>query len=331
MNQIKVSTYTIQVRERNTVKKQNIYINFSDVKDNDDKSYDFKELFKEFIKQFDKEFIGLRSGNKAMRLSDDITFQSTKNIISGFFKAGSTGEQKEIFERDINGTEESVFTVKSNHVNCSDYYFILWLPKDSATGILMVQGTSVESAGDLFKNLLHIFLADKLEGKTVKVSRYTSNKTIEEFKSNSKVQRIVLTKNSYPKDKANDILGQEILNSNVRLKIVIEGNFMNDVVLAKINDTAGISLGNQPKFFTSETLEDLEFGKEDDYNTDIAFKETEGTKSATAKSKSGFQIKPYTYLNESLIVRDRITNIPTRKSLKKAIDDYFSKIQDELK
>jgi len=241
-----------------------------------------------------------------------------------------TGEQKEVYEKNVNKAAESIFTIKSEHVNCSDYYFILWLPKDSAVGILMVQGTSVESAGDLFKTLLHIFLTNNLDEKLVKISRYTSTNTIEEFKTKSKVQRIVLTKNSYQKDKANDLLGQEILNSNVRLKLTIEGDFLNDIVLSYINETAKVSLGNQPKFFTSETLEKLEFGKNDDYDTDISFKEIGGSKSAVAKSSSGFQIKPFTYLEESEIIRNEITNIPTRDSLKKAVDKYFSTIKKEL-
>jgi len=330
MSQIKVNTYTIQVRKKNSVRDKNSYLNFKEVKNNDDLPYDFKEVFKKFIGQFDKEFIGVRSSNKAMRLSNDITFNSAKNVISGFFKAGTTGEQKEIFEKDLKKTEDSIFTVKSEHVNCSTYYFVLWLPQDSAVGVLLIQGTSIESAGDLFKNLLHIFLTKNLEGKLVKISRYTSTSTIEDFKKKSKVQRVVLTKNSYPKDKANNILGQEILSSNVKMKIVIEGNFVNDKVIKYVNKVAKISLGNQPKFFTSEILEDLEFGEEDHYDTDISFKDTESSKSAVAKSRSGFDIKPFTYIDEDQITRDDTTNVPTRESIKKAIDKYFKRIQKEI-
>jgi len=329
MSQIKVNTYAIQIRERDTTKIKNKYLNFESIIDENDENFDFIEVFKKFVTQFDTEFIGSKSTNKAMRLTKELSFNSAKNTISGFFKAGFTGEQKEIFEKNITD-DKSIFTVKSEHVNTSEYYFVLWLPKKSATGVLMIQGTSNESAGDLFKTLFHIFLNTELKNKTVKIDRYTSKKTIENFKKKSKVQKIVLAKNSYDKDLANEILGQTIANSNVKLKIVIEGDLIQDKVLPFINKNLGISLGDQPKFFTSETLDSLKFGEADDYDTAISLIETETSKAAIAKSKSGFEIKPFTYINENIIKREKETNKATRTSLKAAIDNYFESIKSEI-
>jgi hypothetical protein len=198
-------------------------------------------------------------------------------------------------------------------------------------GLLLVQGTSAESAADLFKTLLHLFLTKSFKDNLVKISRFTSTETIEEFKKKSKVQKIVLSKNSYPKDVANDILGREILESNVRMKLIIEGDFKNDTILKFVNDNLGTSIGNQPKFFTSDTLEELHFGEEDEYDTDISFKDIINSKSAVAKSKSGFEIKPFTYIDENEIERDDITNVATEKSIIVAIDKYFAKIKKEVK
>jgi hypothetical protein len=338
MNQIKVSAYTIQVRpksrkrkEKKDGQKQKIeYVELGKIEDNSGTKYDFINIFKDFVKEFDSSFLGLKSGNKAMRLTDNLTFNSAKETISGFFKAGFTGEQKEIFEKNKK-TDKSIFTVKSEHVNCSNFYFKLWLPKSSAMGLLLVQGTSAESAADLFKTLLHLFLTKSFKDNLVKISRFTSTETIEEFKKKSKVQKIVLSKNSYPKDVANDILGREILESNVRMKLIIEGDFKNDTILKFVNDNLGTSIGNQPKFFTSDTLEELHFGEEDEYDTDISFKDIINSKSAVAKSKSGFEIKPFTYIDENEIERDDITNVATEKSIIVAIDKYFAKIKKEVK
>lgn len=337
MNQIKLNTYTIQVRKKNSKRidkkvgqSQKLeYEYLGNLQDKSGNPHEFINIFKEFIKEFDKSFLGLKSENKAMRLTNDIEFNTAEETISGFFKAGFTGEQKEIFEKEKN-SEKSIFTVKSEHVNCSDFYFKLWIPSKNNIGLLLIQGTSTESAGDLFKSLLHIFLTKSLSENIIKISRFTSNETIEDFKKKSKVQSIVLSKNSYPKDVANSILGKDILEANVKLKLVIEGDFKNEVILKYINDNLGISLGNQSKFFTSETLEDLQFGVKDEYETNISFKDIVNSKAAVAKSKSGFEILPFTYIDEEEIVRNELTGVATKESLKAAIEKYFSKIQQQI-
>lgn len=328
MSEIKVNTYTIQIRNKNSKKTGDNFLEFGKFHE-DESELSAKTVLEEFIKTFDLKFRGLKSENKAMKIENDFTYKSIENSISGFFKAGFTGEEKEIYERDtING--ESIFTVDSDHVSTSEYYFKIWLPKKRATGLLLVQGTSSESAGDLFKHLFHKLLNDFLENKIVKISRFISKEAVDKFISSSGIERIVLTKNRYPKDKANDLLGQEILTTDARVKLIFEGASMVKDKVIDLIQNKGISLGIDGKFFTSESLESIEFGADDEYDTSISFRDKKNKKSATAKSNNGFEIKPFTYIDKSKIVRDERTNKPTRESISRAVTEYFEEIKPEI-
>lgn len=336
MSQIKLNTYIIQVRTKNTGKRKNNkpqknqYFKFSKVENSEGEIFDFIAVFKMFINEFNGSFLGLSSENKAMRLTKELNFNRKEETISGFFKAGFTGEEKEIFNKD-NEHENSIFTVKSEHVNCSDYYFKLWMPSQGAIGLLLVQGTSVESAANLFKTLLHLYLTKKLAPNLVRIGRFIPVETIDNFRKKSKVKKVVLYKNSYSKDRANDILGQEVLQSNVRMKLIIEGEFLDGKIEKYVNNNMNVSIGNQPKFFTSEILEKLQFGESDEYYTDISFKDMINNKTAVARSKSGFELKPFTYIDETEIERDINTKKPTKQSLKLAIDKQFNIIKKEIR
>ncbi|MFK7906521.1 MAG: hypothetical protein AB8B69_15430, partial [Chitinophagales bacterium] len=114
------------------------------------------------------------------------------------------------------------------------------------------------------------------------------------------------------------------------LKIVIEGDIINDKVFSFINENIGLSLGEQAKFFTSEILDSIHFGVNESYETDISFKDRKTAQSTIAKSRSGFEIKPFTYINESLIERNLTTNIPSKESIKEAIKLHFMKVKNEI-
>ena len=328
MKQIKVNTYTIQVREKNRAKSKNAYLNFENIVTSEDEILDIKDMFKSFIKSFDEQFLGTRSSNKAMRLTDDLSFGSSSRVISGTFLAGVTGEEKLVYEKKKDD-KEIPYKININQVNTSEYCFYLWLPSSSSTGVLIVQGTSTESAGDLFKTLFHSFFNKYLKNYVVRISRYTSSQTVEEFKQNSDVSKIVLSNNHYPKDVVDGLLGQEITTSDVKIKIVIEGNFK-DKLIDKIEEYTNVNVRKPGKFFTSETLDALQFDDDTPYDTTISLIDKTSKKAALAKASSGFAIKPFTYLPESRIERDPITEMPILSSIKKAVKQYFKEIKNEF-
>jgi len=328
--QAKVSTYVVRVRDKGSKKKITSYHLFKNVKDSKNGDFDIKKLFRSFIESFDGKFKGFDGTNQAMRITNNFEFNSKLNSISGFFQAGHTGEEKDVYKK--NGQKlkkKDLKTINVDDVLSSDYYFILWLPKNRATGLLVVQGTSRESAGNLFKVLVHFTLNKYFGNKTIELARFTSKKDVENFKKKSEASKIVLSRNEYSSDEANDILGVDIATDDVKFKIIIEGKFNTQTLSDIIYGGRGKRIAKSSKIFTSELLENVNFGENDFYSTDITFKDKKNKKSAVAKSNSGFEIKPFVYLDGD-IERDKKTKKFKRDSIKKAVNNYFLTIKSEV-
>ena len=327
---IKVSPYRISIRTQSRGGVESENLKFGEPQTKDGSTFSIVPFLTAFVQSFDGKFKGVRrEDNRAMRLTQKLTFSAPRNQVSGFFRGGKTKVRTNIYDGNAKSSDVE-FEVEDHHVNAAESYFVVWIDPNEYQGILVVQGTSVDSSADLFKSLLHVFLRQYFPGLVVKVERFHGAAEIEEFRENSSVKKIRLTKVRYPRDRVDNLLGEEISESDMTIQIVIKGNFNDSKVMRKLTETTGISFGQQPKFFTSDLLESLDFGEDDTYETDVELKDERTKKAATAKSKSGFQINPFTYLSDAELGVNPNNQVPTREAIKLAVDRYFQRIQQEI-
>ena len=96
-------------------------------------------ILRSFVSSFNGKFVKTASGTSASSLtSDDFNgFNAEKFLLWGKFKAGNAGLNFKVY--DVDNATQPERDITPNKVPSSEFFFMLWLPKDSNTGILMIQ------------------------------------------------------------------------------------------------------------------------------------------------------------------------------------------------
>lgn len=322
---IKLNTYIIIPKEKHKKNTSDNYKIFDDLETESGEKADFKKLFIRFIQLFDNKFLTMKGKEQAMRVNNPnaISFGSESRIIRGFFEAGRSGTLSTVY--DVDGEERIVLNPKD--VNSIKYGFLLHLPKDKAVGILIVQGTSSESAGELFKTLLQPFLNKQFKNTSFIMRKHTSQEALEKLKKDSEIKSITLTKSRYPAEYINGVTGREIANKSVKVKIIIEGlNTPYSKFANWLEEKTDTNFRDHSKFFSSESLQD--FGFDEDYSISVGI--SDGNNNARAKSHSGFELSSFTYVDEDQVIRNPISGNPTDESIEKILLNHLEEIKKSV-
>lgn len=159
-----------------------------------------KFFLQEFVSSFNNAFTSNKSNTQAISITDNLykSISSNNNVLSGEFIGGQTGIDVDIYKTNNAITKKD--TLDKDSVASFSYYYKLWLPLDSNTGIIMVQSYTLFACTTLFKEKLGSLFEEK--GYQLSLFKLIPKQFIEKFQRNGYIYKIqILTKR-----KATDIL-----------------------------------------------------------------------------------------------------------------------------
>lgn len=153
----------------------------------------FKLFLQEFISSFNNAFTSNKSNTQAISITDNLykSISSYNNVFSGEFIGGQTGIDVDIYKTDNARTKKN--TLDKDSVASLSYYYKIWLPLDSNTGIIMIQSYTTFSCNTLFKEKLENLFESK--GYALRIAKIVPEQYIKEYMNFGYIYKIlVLTK-----------------------------------------------------------------------------------------------------------------------------------------
>lgn len=326
---VKLDCYILKIRNRKNRNGRTEYFPLTDLNFVDEgqrEQMDFNEIFRRFIAHFDGAFAGI-SGNETVIYPPpgEVTFASERRLIHGYMKAGKSGVGRQIVDR--NNPEEEVFVVTPEHVDSIEYFFLLWVPNEGNRGFMMVQGLSTDSISDTFVRLVKKYFSDRIEDRYIEIDKFVPKETIDRMKENGNINKITLRKNHLSSDRANQILGVNFIDTPVVIEVRVTGisgysNEIKALIDGRFGDAFRNLMDGEPRFFTTPLLEQVGMDGSHDVLVEYEF----NGKKATAKQSQAFQLNPFYYVDEDSIIRDPMTNLPTKESLRQYCLEFFDHI-----
>lgn len=173
------------ITEQDFIPIQDFYNVISDV-DN----FPAEELMKLFISNFDKEFLTNKDNSKAICIPKG-AYKFTKSesfCFGGGFEGGITGRTMALY--DTSDASKKVDTIDKKKVTASTLFYLLWIPRDSLYGVLMVQKYSNMNCSSSMKDAVHHFFVKY--GYRPFFSKYLPKEVTEKFLSDCILNRITI-------------------------------------------------------------------------------------------------------------------------------------------
>lgn len=205
-------------------KTENVPSNFCDFVDTlnlqgEPKTEYMKVILNSFVHSFDGKFIKTVSGNSASSLTSDPFngFCANKFLLWGKFKAGNAGLRFKVY--DVNDATLAEREITPDKVPSTEFFFMLWLPKDSNTGILMIQRYNTFGFVASFRERINDwFIKNGFKPTWVK---FIPNDILQNYYQNGEINKIEVTFAKRVKKRKFDPLFTPFKSSNK--KVVIDG------------------------------------------------------------------------------------------------------------
>lgn len=275
-NEVKLECYTLKIREKRSIK----YFNLDTTEGGD-----FLELFTNYIRDFDKELLTSSRKKKSLQFNiDSLNYGSTQRIISGIIESGDYGIGGLI--KNIN-TGRVRLQKETTDSDIKPFYFLLSIPKDRQTGMLILQRFGIHGIKTVFVNHLKDYISQKNPNSFLEISPLVSKQLAKVFIEHGGIKEVSLRKYSLPTDIINSLgLGgyeEEMLNLEIRL-IAKKNKLLpfNDRVKKFINDPGA-------RLFDVKEFNELGFNKE--HKTSV--KVTHNGNTRVIDISDTGQIRPY--------------------------------------
>ncbi len=178
-----------------------------------------KVILSSFVSSFNGKFIKTVSGNSASSLTSDPFngFSVDKYLLWGKFKAGNAGLKFKVY--DVNNATQAEGDITPDKVPSSEFFFMLWLPKDSNTGMLMIQRYNTFGFVASFRERIDDwFIQNGYKPTWVK---YIPQDVLQNYYQNGSINKIEVTYAKRVKRRRFDPLFTPFKSSNK--KVVIDG------------------------------------------------------------------------------------------------------------
>lgn len=138
----------------NKVKEQQVLSFYNEEEDfldtmNDFLSYIFRNI---------RDYIDSQGKYRTFTLRDIQKLNHDKRIISGFFDSAYTGESGKIKDRSTNNIK---FNVEKKDLFCKDFFFLIYVPKGTKYGFLVVQRKENHGVKSIFESAFNNFMRMK--------------------------------------------------------------------------------------------------------------------------------------------------------------------------
>lgn len=314
---IETHQHNIFKNRRIGYKTQNEYTVFNDFVRNlhiENNNNYMKLLLESFIKSFDSSFTKNEENTKAISLTSNSHrgFDSYKYTAWGIFKGGTTGIIRDIYKSDNATTATG--RIDEDNVSTLQYFYKIWMPKDSNMGILMVQSYTSAGCTVLFKEQFETYILKK--GYRVYWSKCIPQYYIDKYFENGYINEIRIIR--HQKNVASPLhpLFKSITESNK--KIIFSNLYVSLSHLFSINDY-------KKELISQIKAIDLSY----DENRDLVklFYQN-GDKRAHASLQDIENILPIITLDDSLKAKD--SQLPDWDELHKFTDTLLEKIKKQI-
>jgi len=314
-------------RNEEIVLIQNLFDHLSVMKGTSDLS-EFQFLFQQYINSFDGKFSVNEKTNKGISLQyEKLQFHALQQIISGSFEGGVTGQGGSIRENDDTSDENAIF-YSAKSLNSKPYYFLLYLPYESNTGILLVQSFSSSSSTDAFKTHFQTVIKRILNNEySPIISTMVMPEAIENMKRASSLAKITLRKMNLPSDIADRLVTQFSEGDTLHIELKLTGTWLD-----KIKEKIGIT--DDQRFSEVQIINDENDSALDalgfDGSEDVLYEFEKDGRKTTVKRSKNFEWEPSFYPEKSAVPMDAANKFPVFKNLNSYCIDLLDKIKNDI-
>lgn len=175
----------------NKVKEQQVLSFYNEEEDFLDTMNDFLDYV--FVNI--KDYIDSQGKYRTFTLSNPQKKNSDKRIISGFFDSAYTGEKGKIKDRKTNHVE---FNVDQKHLFSKDFFFLIYVPKRTKYGFLIVQRKENHGVKSIFESAFNNFMRMKgVSNFSLILKQAPPRFFIQNFLQNGRLKEFKLIENNY--------------------------------------------------------------------------------------------------------------------------------------
>lgn len=195
-NEIKLEVYTLKIRESGNKKSFLPLEKFFG-------GSDFLKFFQDYIKSFDHQLELNENQKRSLKLdSENLIVDTAKRMISGIIESGDYGYEstlvniktgKKKYDRTIDDTEIKPF------------YFLIYLPKNTAVGYVILQRLGVYGIHSIFKNHITDFFKLRFANLQLELSQFISKELANTFIEKGNIRELILLRYNLPPDIAEKI------------------------------------------------------------------------------------------------------------------------------
>lgn len=323
-HEIKLDVFTLQVKKQ----RKDEFVGFDEFykkegETNEISTESFKNFFTDYITSFDGKFWEQSITGKAINLSKQhVHFDTKERIIYGLVEGGTTGIGTKIKKKE-DVSDENAFQVTTEMVSSIPYYFLLWLPKDSNKGLLIIQSIGNKSISETFKIHLRRFFNNSTKSLSFVTNELIPKETSEKMQKDGIINTIILRRMHLPSSKGAKLLGLKYAEgSPLTIEIKITGLSKIAAIKDKVLNTMK---GKFPQLIDTTCIEDIGF----DENYEILAKFEHDGKVAVGKLSERFKIAPSYYIKEGDINRN-IYQHPEFESINKYCQSFLIALKKEI-
>lgn len=145
---------------RLTTEKENVkFEEFFNVLDGQTYEEKFQHLISEFIGNFNSHYVIKRDKGVSLHKKQMLSILSKKFFIWGEFSGGHTGREQRVYSRE--DSTSSDYTISKEKMVASPFFYLIWIPKDSNLGILILHRYSNLNCHNEFKEVLSNYFNTK--------------------------------------------------------------------------------------------------------------------------------------------------------------------------
>lgn len=237
-----------------------------------------------------------------------------KNIIDGMLVGGLTGVEQDVYRASNSSVNEN--TILPDQLTALPYYFKIWMPHNSDTGVIMIQSYTETGVVSLaLEKIKHFFRSNNY---TLASTPFVDNEYKEKFKSKSTVDKLILTK-THLSSSARGALNQ-LFSAFDGLKIEIKISGFN----VNIDDFWNKVDAEKP---LETDLSEFEMDKKENYDVTAIYRDAEGRQSQAKLSRS-LNILPTIILNSDL--KEAGKEYPNYDKIRTHTDAILNKVKIEI-
>lgn len=190
------------------------------------------DLMNLFISNFDKEFLTNRDNSKAISIPKGMFgFNKSESFcFGGAFEGGITGRTMALYE--TSDASPKVDTIDKKKVTTSTLFYMLWIPRDSMYGVLMVQKFSNMNCSSSIKDAVQHFFVKY--GFRPFFSKYLPKEVTKQFLQDCILNRITIRhqhkiKNDQENEELPELKQAKLTSTISNFSISLEQLFKNNL------------------------------------------------------------------------------------------------------